>query len=83
MERQTGIKDSVGGPVDRLGLAVAHRAFLSTDLCRRSRCVGGRGFIYASRVSALRNEKSVRRRSVGGSVAVGALAVRRGLQVIF
>lgn len=62
---------------------MAHRAFLLTNLYRCSWCVGGRGFIYTSQVSALRNERSVGRTRISCPIAVGTLAVRRGLQVIF
>lgn len=78
-KRQTGI----GGRLDGLGLTVAYRAILLTNLCGKRRRVGGRGFIYTTGILSLRNERGVMGWTGGDVlVAVSALAVRRGLQIV-
>lgn len=62
---------------------MTYSTVLLADLCRGRCCVGGRGFVYASGVSSLRNTKSVMGGLRGvGHVALGTLAVGRGLQVV-
>lgn len=82
-KRQTGIRDWLSGPALWLRLTVAHGAVVLTGLCGGSWGVRGRGFIYASRVSALGNDGRV----TGGTgsvglVAMSALAVGRRLQIV-
>lgn len=80
---KVAIRDWLGGPAFWLGLAVAYRAGLVTDLCGGRWCVRGRGFIYTNGVSSLRNERRVvGGTGSGGLIAVSTLAVGRGLQIL-